>query len=115
MLEMYLTLTRLEIRIITDDRFLLPDLLGKSRFTSGDSIKLSEDVRIVFDSVEMKNGSGVQEIDGILMFSTGVGARLIANWLSDKFKRRKGTKIYVDGTEIILQTDTIVGILNEKL
>ena len=51
----------------------------------------------------------------VIGFATAVGAQLLATWLYDKMKARKGAWLEIDGERIPLDKDEIRRILANKL
>ena len=106
----------MEISIYTHDNRLAFDLLGKSQAHAGDLIELGQGVSLSYKGTSIRKALGFPEI---IMLSasipTGVVAGILANWLWEKLKDRKVTKIEIDRTTVELDKGEIKRVIEERI
>ena len=105
----------MNIEIYTDDKNLVFELLGKSSAKVGDSTGLENQILLTYKGSLIRKAIGFPEIAQFaLTFGSGVGAGLVANWLYDKLRGKKITRIVIERTEVKLNEGEIEKVINEK-
>jgi len=108
--------TIINIEIHTHDFLLLCDLLGKSSYSSGDEVRLSDQASLRYISTEKRMAEGVSDIIRLLLiFGSSVLASTVADWLWDRLQNREIEKLVIDGEKLGLNRDDIERIIGERI
>lgn len=109
----------MKIDIIAHDRRALPELLGSNSATSGQSVRINDDLSVTWHSTFIRKEFGVPEImsftvDVASNIPAAVAADLIWRWLSSRLKKRP-EKVVIERTEVVFEEGAVKRVITERM
>ncbi len=105
----------IRLDIVTDDKGLLYDILGKDSSELGDTIKIPGEAEITFNGYDSNKAVGSADVlHFFLEIVPGVVASLIAAWLYDKVNNR-ASQVNINRREVIIKEKEIERIIEETI
>ena len=108
-------MTSLQLEIVTHEKRLIFDLIGKNKVKIGESVDISTGVSVTYRGTRMYKARGTPDIiELILTIGARVPVSVVGTWLWTKLQGR-ATSLRIDGTQIELQEGKITRYLREKI
>ena len=105
----------MELEVYTKDERLLFDILGKSSASTGKTIKIPGNAKLIYKGTSIREAVGTPEvINFVLMFGSEVAAGIVANWVYDKLKNR-AEKIVINRREVQMDREEIKRVIEEEI